>query len=432
MEKEKKLSAKLGTRNWLVVIILGLAGQIAWGIENSWFNTFIFDEITPDPQAIAIMVGVSAIVATVGTLIMGTLSDRIGKRKIFMILGYVFWGLSTVAFPMSAMAKTVSIAVFLVITLDAVMTFFGSTAYDAAYNAWVTDNTDETNRGFVTGIVLILPVFAGLLLAASGAIIDNFGYNIFFYSVGAVVTISGLIIGLLIKESPTLKPNKDSKEKNFFKYMVSVFSIKSIKANKLLFQVFVVMCVANIAYQVTMAYDMIYINNYLGISKTLASLLGLFAMPVILVASIILGKLNDKGKGYQLITISPLLITIGMVLFSFSTEFWQIVVTKSIFFIGFFGLMVSAQAQIKNLMPENQRGQFQGANMVFMVLLPMVIGPAIGSFLIKTFGTPTILNGSAGFVPTPIIYQAAGVVSLLAYIGIYFMRKTLKANKDND
>jgi len=426
MEKIKVASTKMGKKNWLIIIVLGLIGQIAWGIENSWFNTFIFDEITPDPQAIAIMVGVSAIVATVGTLIMGTLSDRIGKRKIFMIGGYVLWGISTIAFPLSAMAKTVSVAILLVITLDAIMTFFGSTAYDAAYNAWVTDNTDDTNRGFVTSIVLIMPVFSGILLAASGAIIDNFGYNTFFYVIGSVVTIGGLLVGLLIKESPTLLPNKTSKDKNFFKYMISVFSAKSIKENTLLYQIFVVMCIGNIAYQVIMAYDMIYLNNYLDISKTLASLLSLFAMPAILLASIFVGKLNDKGHGYTLLSWAPAIITVGLVSFSFSVEFWQLIITKSIFFVGFFALMVSAQAQIKNLMPEDQRGQFQGANMVFMVLIPMVIGPSIGSFLIRSFGIPTVLNGSSGFIPTPIIYQVAGAISLLSYIGIYFINKTSK------
>ncbi len=426
MEKIKVASTKMGKRNWLIIIVLGLIGQIAWGIENSWFNTFIFDEITPDPQAIAIMVGVSAVVATVGTLIMGTLSDRIGKRKIFMIGGYVLWGISTIAFPLSAMAKTVSVAILLVITLDAIMTFFGSTAYDAAYNAWVTDNTDDTNRGFVTSIVLIMPVFSGILLAASGAIIDNFGYNTFFYGIGSVVTIGGLLVGLLIKESPTLLPNKTSKGKNFFKYMISVFSAKSIKENTLLYQIFVVMCIGNIAFQVIMAYDMIYLNNYLDISKTLASLLSLFAMPAILLASIFVGKLNDKGYGYTLLSWAPAIITVGLVSFSFSVEFWQLIITKSIFFVGFFALMVSAQAQIKNLMPEDQRGQFQGANMVFMVLLPMVIGPSIGSFLIRSFGIPTVLNGSSGFIPTPIIYQVAGGISLLSYIGIYFINKTSK------
>jgi len=32
------------------------------------------------------------------------------------------------------------------------MTFFGSTANDAAYYAWLTDRGDQTNRGKIEGV----------------------------------------------------------------------------------------------------------------------------------------------------------------------------------------------------------------------------------------------------------------------------------------
>ena len=127
MKKADKAAdaAAVGTRNWLVMVLLGLSGQIAWNVENSWFNTFVFDEITPDPGPIAVMVAVSAIVATLTTLLMGAFSDRVGKRKPFIFFGYILWALSTIAYPMSGWANSVSLAVFLVIALDGVMTFFG-------------------------------------------------------------------------------------------------------------------------------------------------------------------------------------------------------------------------------------------------------------------------------------------------------------------
>ena len=50
-------------RTWLVLVLLGLSGQIAWNVENSWFNTFVYDEVTPDPRPIAVMVAVSVMVA---------------------------------------------------------------------------------------------------------------------------------------------------------------------------------------------------------------------------------------------------------------------------------------------------------------------------------------------------------------------------------
>jgi hypothetical protein len=58
----------------------------------------------------------------------------------------------------------------------------------------------------------------------------------------------------------------------------------------------------------------------------------------------------------------------------------------------------------KNLSPADSRGHFEGVRMVFQVLLPMVIGPTVGSLVIESFGLG------------PLIYILTGVFSLLALI----------------
>ena len=63
---------RINTRAWIVMAALAITGQIAWAVENTWFNTFVFDTITPDPRPIAWMVACSAITATLTTLFMGT------------------------------------------------------------------------------------------------------------------------------------------------------------------------------------------------------------------------------------------------------------------------------------------------------------------------------------------------------------------------
>ena len=76
----KKLSARL----WLTLILIGLVGQFAWTIENMYFNVFLYNTISTDPGYISAMVGWSATAATLTTLLMGALSDRVGKRKLFI------------------------------------------------------------------------------------------------------------------------------------------------------------------------------------------------------------------------------------------------------------------------------------------------------------------------------------------------------------
>jgi len=77
---------------YFVLIIFSLIGQIAWVVENMYFNVFIYKMFNATPNDISIMVAASAIAATVTTIIMGALSDKLGKRKIFISLGYIVWG----------------------------------------------------------------------------------------------------------------------------------------------------------------------------------------------------------------------------------------------------------------------------------------------------------------------------------------------------
>ena len=140
-------------------------GQFAWTIENMYFNVFLYNTISTDPSYIAAMVAASAIVATLATLFMGSLSDKVGKRKVFICTGYIVWGISTMAFGFISVQNAaawfpalnaVATAAIMVVVLDCVMTFFGSTANDATFNAYVAE---KSNRFW-----LFLPLISMLII----------------------------------------------------------------------------------------------------------------------------------------------------------------------------------------------------------------------------------------------------------------------------
>jgi MFS family permease len=430
MGEVKTKVTKISFKNWFVVILLGLAGQIAWNVENSWFNTFVYDTITPDPKPIAWMVAVSAVTATITTLIMGTASDRLGKRKPFIFYGYILWGVSTIIFPTTAFIKTTSAAVLMVIIADALMTFFGSTAYDSAFNAWTTDISDKTNRGLLSGVLSILPLLAALIGSGlSGILIDTLGYYTFFYTLGALVSVMGITGGILLKDSQRLQRKTRHESKGFIRQLFDVFSRESIKKNKEMFLVFLSIALFSIAVQVFLPYQMIYMNNYLKITKTTAGIITAVPVLIAMIIAVPAGKLADRGLTSKLAFISPLLAFAGLILFSFSSKAYQIILTGSLIYIGYVVLILSSGAWMKNLMPEDKRGQFEGVRMIFNVAVPMIIGPAIGSFLISHYGIPTTVNGEAGFIPTPIVFQTAGILcitTIVPLIAIMKNRKNLK------
>ena len=158
-----------GRNNWVILILFGLVGQIAWSVENMYFNLFVFDTVAPNLGAITLMIQLSGVMATVATLIAGAISDNVGNRRKFISIGYAIWGVTVALFgylsPELAVRifgvgieQAVTITLAAVIIGDCIMTLFGSTANDACFNAWVTDNTKPSFRGTVEGVLAYFPL----------------------------------------------------------------------------------------------------------------------------------------------------------------------------------------------------------------------------------------------------------------------------------
>ena len=161
---------------YLALIIFSLVGQIAWVIENMYFNVFIYKMFNASASDISLMVALSAIMAALTTIFIGALSDKLGKRKAFMVVGYLLWGLSITSFALIdtniiskifVSSSITAVGVTLVIIMDCVMTFFGSSANDACFNAWLTDSTTEGERGKAEGINSMMPLVAILVVFGS-------------------------------------------------------------------------------------------------------------------------------------------------------------------------------------------------------------------------------------------------------------------------
>lgn len=418
-------SSKLSSRTWFVMFALALTGQIAWAVENSWFNTFVYDTITPDPRPVAWMVAGSAITATLTTLFMGTLSDRTrsrwGRRRPFILIGYVLWGLSTVLFPTVAYIQTTSIAIIMVVVADSIMTFFGSTANDAAFSAWTTDIATTETRGRVEG-VLNLSVFLAQIVAmvAAGMLIDSLGYFTFFYLLGGIVIIVGVIAGSMLQDA-NLPIESEEPKRSFLSEFAELFDVNTLKENRELFIILIFIMLSSIGMQVSLPYLIIYLENYIGVTKTEFSIIGGAVMLGSAVFAIPFGLLADKWNKRNMIFFATIVSSLGGILLSLVNSLPLLAITGLLWQAFSVAMGIASVAWLKDLLPEQNRGKFLGIRMIFWIAIPMVIGPWIGSALIQNFGAPTTLNGQAGFVPAPIIFQVGSVISLLALIPLFFI-----------
>ena len=424
------MSKTLNARKWLGIVLIGLFGQFAWTIENMYFNVFLYNTISTDPGYIASMVAWSATVATLTTLLMGALSDRLGRRKALIALGYVLWGLSTGLFgfitPENAArlfpgANAAAAAAILVVVLDCVMTFFGSTANDAAFNAYITDVTDQSNRGRVESVLAILPLISMLVIfGLFDGLTQQGRWKEFFGIFGIAVSVVGLLSLGLIRDDEGLKPRKDSTFKNL------LYGLRPgvVKENPELYLSFAAFCLFSIGVQVFFPYLIIYIQNYLGITDY-ALILGVVLI-LASVISVVSGRFIDRLGKLVFVFPAALIMLLGLLGMYFVRKPAGVMVAGTVMMGGYMMVSAALSANIRDWTPEGKVGHFQGIRMIFAVLLPMVIGPAIGAAVIRGSNSTYVELGQVKTVPTPGIYLAAGAVLLLSVLPILLLRRREK------
>lgn len=434
-------------KNWVILVLFGLVGQIAWSVENMYFNLFVFETISPDLDTVTLMVQLSGIAATVTTLIAGTLSDKLGNRRRFISYGYMIWGITVALFGLLSTenvakvfsidtVKAVNVALVLVVVGDCVMTLFGSTANDAAFNAWVTDNTEESFRGKVEGVLSVLPLVAMLIVAGGfGILVGLIGYKMLFFSLGAVITLCGVFGTFFIEDSPALQ------KKGSLKDIVYGFKPQVVKNNPAFYLTLCVMGVYGVACQIFMPYLIIYMKTYLGFSVLEYSVVFGVAIVVGAVINVFLGNLADKLDKAKALYVAAAVMAaglLGMYFARFDGKIATLIVFGVFGFVMITGyIFVSALcgALVRDYTPQGDAGKLQGVRMIFGVLIPMLLGPMIGNAINKAAAIPLADLGSADvmtthYVPAPGIFLAGSIVAALMFVLIPLLVKCTKKKKE--
>ena len=427
---------KLGRTFWASMLIFGLIGQVAWVVENMYFNVFIYKMFKASAGDISLMVGASSVAATLTTVLMGALSDKLGKRKLLICGGYLLWGISILSFALirvdvltplaGSVTAAFSLGITLVILLDCVMTFFGSAANDAAYNAWLTDWGDETNRGRIEGmnsmmpLVSILVVFGGFM----GFDLDRSeSWTLIFLIIGGVVLGIGVLGFFLIKEHPSSTLAKESCGA-YWETVLYSFRPQVIRENRLLYGVLGAFALFGISIQTFMPYLILYYEKALGMTNYV------FIMaPAIILAAVVTafyGRVYDrKGFGGSVIPVTAVLMT-GYVILYFCRSTAPVFVGSLLMMTGYMTGMAVFGAMIRDHIPEGKAGQFQGMRIIGQVLVPGIIGPAIGAWVLRDAEMILNQDGTTSFLPNEGIWAAAFVTGAVLCVSLIWILRGQK------
>ena len=462
--KNKKQGNMSSFRFWLIVWGMGLAGQLCWNMENQWFNTFVYAKISQDVDIVTWMVILSAFVTTISTFVFGTMSDRMGNRKKFVSIGYIIWGVATILFGLtefigSVAGASVAVAGFLVVLVDAIMSFFGSMGNDSGYNTWLNDHTNDNNKGQIGAALAALPVIGTVIGTVLGGMLVNVGnetvgtdaynpaldnYQLLFWTMGIFVILVGVISLFIMKDHPSLEQNKKG---SFISQVTDIFRFSTLKGNKNLKELILanlVACFFFIPFNFYFThmgnwiiYDIGFTAGDMGLIQGIALLLAvLVTIPFI--------KLINKDKIPLVALISIISNALGLFLIyvfvkdSSSVDVLNLFSAKNIpmficvFLVGVGYVLITQACMIwvKGLFPNESKGQFEGVRVCFFTLIPMLIGTLIGNVIIKTtaqIGEPKYdTYGHLIEVPQENLFLFAGILVIFTLIPLFFASKAYK------
>ena len=441
---EKKLSKRI----WLNICVFSFMGGLAWNIENMYFNTFLYDSIYGGASANALanvmapttaisrMVALSAITAVVTTFIMGTLSEKMKKRKVFISVGYIIWGIITAAFGfiskdviaktlgISDEVKVLAITVWVVIIMDMVMTFMGSTSNDSAFNAWLNDVTNPLVRPKVETALMFVGLFSMLAVMGLGSVAQSgaMSYSTFFLILGAIVTLSG-VMGLFSLEDPKIKGEKTNT--SYWSDLFYGFRPSVIKENANLYLVLAALCIYNVAIQVFFPYLFVYLGNVIvpnAVFDVKTIIVAVIAVAALAAGVIGMLKASDK-KRFAANMVTIVLFIVGLFILSTSTNIIVVLIGIVPTLIGYVVLQIQLVATMRDFIPEDKVGLFQGIRMIFVVLIPMIVGPALGDIACRSSNITIVEYGVEKLVPSTSMFFYAAIVAIFVLVPMLILAK---------
>ena len=431
----------IGALNWTLLLVIGFSAQIAWVIENNWFANFLYSDFGAQLGVVTAMTICSATATTFSALFFGTLSDRIGSRKKLITWGSILWGIFTIAFGLThylrdSIYNDVMLVGVTIVAADTIMSFFGSMANDAGYNAWYADMMDDSNSGQIGAVAATLPVIGTLVGTLVGGMFvtglateanPQAGYIIFFSVAGGVTVLVGIASFFLLKDAPTLKPVKD------------------------------------VGYNCYFIHIMNWMNYTLGFTDP-SLILGI-PLLIAVAMSIPFIKIINNKKVPAVAAFATILSILGCLFVyfvvgnmqsSFDTENalnfaanWPCFVGIILVGIGYVVFMQAMTVWMKRLYPEEHRGQFEGIRIMFFVFFPMIAGPLLADPICRAFGEKVyqvVDNGNLifvtaqragemgydissiaeGYLPVNELFIAAACVTALALIPMSIAAKIYK------
>lgn len=353
------MKAKKIPRNVFVLGLVSFFNDVASEMVYPIVPIFLTSVLKASTSAIGLIEGIAEATASITKFFFGYLSDRLGKRKPFVTLGYAFSALSKGFIGLAYFWPMVLFARF----LDRL----GKGLRTAARDALLLQNTNEKNKGYIFGFHRAFDSAGAVIGPLLSLVLIYFFANnlrLIFY-IAVIPGLIGLLLLILLVKEKKLESKKEIKKINF--------SWKNLDRRV---KFFIIISLIFALGNSSDAFLILRAKN-LGLTTQLAVLVYVLYNIIQTLLATPLGKLSDKVGYRKMFAFGLLVFSIVYFLFGFiknSTLLW--------FLFPFYGVYIAAtdgvsKAYLGEFIKEKQAGSVFG-------LYQMLI--AIATFFASWFG----------------------------------------------
>ena len=452
-------NGRLSARVWTGIVFFMFVGALAGALQGSLIGVFLDRTIFENgamgaritlTDAVNIITSGSAVIACITAFIMGTLSEKLKNRKMFISVGYIIWGIMTVLFGVikkdvvakmlgySDAAQIVATTTIFVIGFALVMAFVHATSDDAAYDAWLTDVTTPKTTVIVETLVTAMGFITTAIITAmiTKAQAGKVSYNTLFVIVGVFAIAAG-IAGFYIIDNPKKFEKKETNEPktSYWADLFYGFRPKAIKENSNLYLILLSGCTFNCAVQSFSPYLIIYITSVIipangGEELNIGGLavIGIMAITIALETVLILMKLVMKDKALSFVP-SVIAFIVGLFILSSTKNIYLIIIGLTPGLIGYITIMIQFAATVRDNIPRDKVGLFQGVRSIFLGMIPMIVGPTVGNIAAKNSTVTFTERYAERLLPTEDMFLYAAIISVFIFIPMLTFLKKDKAKQ---
>ena len=126
-------------------------------------------------------------------------------------------------------------------------------------------------------------------------------------------------------------------------------------------------------------------------------------------------KIYYKNKSASFIP-SVLCFIAGLLILSATKDIVGVIIGLTPGLIGYIIIMIQFGATVRDNIPKDKVGLFQGIRMIFLIFVPGIIGPTLGNIASKNSNVTYVTEAGLNDLPTGMMFFYAAVVASLIFI----------------